>query len=121
MTSRWKPGVDFKNDARIMEASLLTGISAGMSGTIVALIMTPVDVVKTRLMLNANNIKSEAATFRAFSIGRDIFRRDGIKGLFRGGAIRAVWTAISMSIYLSMYEGMKLSLQHRQDSHHRAT
>lgn len=114
----------------ITEFSSLTGVSAGISGTVVAVLTTPIDVVKTRLMLAAiandekpktviDIIKSKilpgrAANaddqVRAWAMGRDIFRKEGIKGLFRGGIIRAVWTGISQTLYLGMYEAIKLYL-----------
>lgn len=44
----------------LMETGLTTAISAGSAGSIAAIITTPVDVVKTRIMLSAAGEDSEA-------------------------------------------------------------
>ncbi|KAL4813701.1 mitochondrial carrier domain-containing protein [Aspergillus spinulosporus] len=108
----------------VYERAILTGIAASISGSIASVITTPIDVVKTRMMLAAsgNNPPSSASSGKEVSkvhgsiwaVGNQIFKDEGVKGLFRGGAIRVVWTAISLSIYLSMYEGGKFFLEKRR-------
>ncbi|KAL4930173.1 putative mitochondrial carrier protein [Aspergillus undulatus] len=120
----------------VFERAVLTGLAASISGSIASVITTPIDVVKTRMMLAATGTStsdsastdtgsgpsSEAEVARnknkggqnVWSVGRRIFRDEGVKGLFRGGAIRVVWTAVSLSIYLSMYEGGRFYLEKRR-------
>lgn len=105
--SRWK---------QVAEHAGLTGLSASVSGSIAAIATTPIDVVKTRVMLSAgDDAGGEQGKQKpgAFAVGRQILREEGAKGLFRGVAIRAVWTAVSMSMYLSIYEGSKFYLANR--------
>lgn len=108
--SRWNQGV---------ERAGLTGLSASVSGTIASITTTPVDVVKTRVMLSASDSvgggdKQGKARPSSFAVGRQIVREEGVKGLFRGGAIRAGWTAVSLSMYLSIYEGSRFYLENRR-------
>jgi solute carrier family 25 S-adenosylmethionine transporter 26 len=106
----------------LMETALTTGVSA-------AAITTPVDVVKTRIMLSAADESSEAAAKKevgkaqkqgqslaklaskkgvtkksGLTVAREVMRESGVKGLFRGGTLRAAWTALGSGLYLGVYE-----------------
>ncbi|PLB40025.1 putative mitochondrial carrier protein [Aspergillus candidus] len=121
----------------IVETALLTGLAASVSGTISSIVTTPIDVVKTRMMLSATSPPSDgkgedsigkqagiqarkkeklkkAARRGTIAMGRQIWTQEGLKGLFRGGAVRSVWTALGMSIYLGFYEGGRLYLEDRR-------
>ncbi|KAJ5714119.1 Mitochondrial substrate/solute carrier [Penicillium malachiteum] len=121
----------------LVERTLLTGLSAAVSGTVSSFVTTPIDVVKTRVMLSATDIphqpehgsKSDYRTAEerptgkkmerpptkgTWDIGKEIFRNEGLRGLFKGGAIRSGWTAISLSLYLSLYEGGRMFLENRR-------
>jgi hypothetical protein len=95
----------------------------------------PIDVIKTRVMLSASNndnaasedVKTEPRKgsasseqipkqrkMRTLAIGREIYRHEGVRGLFKGGALRAGWTAVALSLYLSLYEGGRLYLENRR-------
>lgn len=109
---------------QLIERAGLTGLSASVSGTVSAFVTTPIDVVKTRMMLSATegsgssvNAQSEGKkrpTKGAMAVGREIFRQEGVRGLFKGGAIRAGWTAVALSLYLSIYEGGRVYLENRR-------
>ncbi|KAL4914173.1 mitochondrial carrier domain-containing protein [Aspergillus aurantiobrunneus] len=90
----------------VYERAVLTGAAASISGSIASVVTTPIDVVKTRMMLAASDSASGSTSRRegksVWVVGRRIFRDEGVRGLFRGGAIRVVWTALSLSIYLGM-------------------
>ena len=119
----------------LAESGLVTAASAGTAGAIAAVITTPVDVVKTRVMFAAaENAASETSASKpeksgsnglvdvfgktvksgeegvasvatalnplassekkerksAIAIGRGIVAEKGVKGLWRGGALRGV-------------------------------
>lgn len=120
-TARGRRGIQ---EEPVFERAVLTGVAASISGSIASVVTTPIDVVKTRMMLAAaSDSSSGASTVAAVSrgkgnsiwaVGGRIFREEGVRGLFRGGAIRVVWTAISFCIYLSMYEGGRFYLEKRR-------
>ena len=143
----------------IWESGLITAFSAGSAGAVAAVITTPVDVVKTRIMLSAvgdataevssqktakkgpdglvdalgKSVESSKATVKsaarslnpllspeekgkksAWKIGKDIVQEKGFKGLWRGGALRAVWTMIGSGLYLGVYESGRIYLAGRR-------
>ncbi|RAL11548.1 putative mitochondrial carrier protein [Aspergillus homomorphus CBS 101889] len=108
------------NATSISERVYVTGIAGSVAGTISSVVTTPIDVVKTRMMLAATSSSSQSEDRKqkrgpsAWAVGKEVYRREGVKGLFRGGALRAFWTAISFGIYLGMYEGGKVYLGNRR-------
>lgn len=119
----------------LIETSLTTAVSAGSAGSIASVITTPIDVVKTRIMLSATGEKEAIGSVQKSSgqglekpgqakviprksgliVGREIFQDQGIKGLFRGGTLRAVWTALGSGLYLGVYETGRVWLGNRRD------
>ncbi|OJJ38851.1 hypothetical protein ASPWEDRAFT_48977 [Aspergillus wentii DTO 134E9] len=106
----------------VLERAALTGFAAGVSGMTAAVVTTPIDVIKTRVMLSASTEdnnggdakKPRMADRTMLSIGKEIYRKEGVRGLFLGGALRAAWTAVSLSMYLSIYEGARFYLENRR-------
>ena len=115
----------------LLETGLVTALSAGMAGSVAAVVTTPIDVVKTRIMLSAGAASEEAeqagqtamkgvnaqkrdverlkqtskaSTQGALAIAKEILRSEGVRGLFRGGALRGLWTALGSGLYLGAYE-----------------
>ena len=108
----------------ILETGLVTGASAAVSGSIAAVLTTPTDVVKTRMMLttgDSNSTKDSGSetgqtSHRKGRMGgldtaKLVIQERGIKGLFRGGLLRAGWTAIGSGLYLGTYEMSKVWLK----------
>lgn len=126
-SSRHKSGNHAQSQSeRLMERAGLTAFSASISGSVASIITTPIDVIKTRVMLSASDTTAEESKFAeqsrprasnkkgTWAVGKQIFRDEGIRGLFRGGAIRSVWTALSLSLYLGLYEGGRFYLENRR-------
>ncbi|KAJ5794203.1 hypothetical protein N7457_000802 [Penicillium paradoxum] len=116
---------------QLIERAGLTGISAALAGTITSTVTTPIDVIKTRVMLSATDAGTQAGARDSkvvaslaqpktksyklpITVGRDIVDHEGIRGLFKGGLIRAGWTAIASGLYLSLYEGGRFYLESRR-------
>lgn len=120
----------------LLETGQVNGLSAAISGAIAAVVTTPMDVVKTRMMLSAgeerkrgeeeatNKNKSAAAAAQGqkgttsqphamsgTQVARLVYKETGIQGLFRGGLLRAGWTAIGSGLYLGTYEVAKVWLK----------
>ena len=129
----------------LLEKGIVTAISAGTAGSVAAVVTTPIDVVKTRIMLSAasdgdaqseakrqalkqfesqgKDVKAEIERVNqamkggragGLAIGKEITKAEGIKGLFRGGALRAVWTALGSGLYLGVYESGRSYLEGRR-------
>ncbi|KAH6856988.1 mitochondrial carrier domain-containing protein [Chaetomium sp. MPI-CAGE-AT-0009] len=95
----------------LAETGLVTGSAAAISGSLAATITTPADVVKTRVMLgNRNGPRGPGG---AVEVVRAVLRENGIRGLFRGGSLRAAWAALGSGLYLGSYEVTKVWLKHR--------
>ncbi|EON98192.1 putative mitochondrial carrier protein [Phaeoacremonium minimum UCRPA7] len=112
----------------LLETGTITGLSAGLSGMWAATITTPLDVVKTRMMLSAGHDTAETSTTApagrvqktrsptgGLQMARMIYQERGVRGLFRGGAFRAGWTFIGSGLYLGTYEMAKVYLKGDKD------
>lgn len=128
----------------LLETGTVNGTSAAVSGAIAAVVTTPTDVVKTRMMLSAGEEREaqeqqrrvqgsaphsagEAAAehgargqpkgaarrqnLSGIQVARLVYQERGIKGLFRGGILRAGWTAVGSGLYLGTYEVAKVWLK----------
>ena len=111
----------------ILERASITAMSAGIAGSASAWITTPIDVVKTRIMLNAGSeakqVKPETAgpswltqgitgdRKSGWTVAGEVFKKEGIRGLFRGAALRAAWTTMGSGLYLGSYEGLRFYLE----------
>jgi len=142
----------------IFESGVITAFSAGSAGAVAAVITTPVDVVKTRIMLAAadaaapdvsqiqaqpktnglvdafgksvasskDTVKSAVKNLNpmtgpeakgrqsSWAIGQEIVREKGVRGLWRGGALRGVWTFVGAGLYLGAYESGRVYLAGRR-------
>ncbi|KAL9604478.1 MAG: hypothetical protein Q9219_000443 [cf. Caloplaca sp. 3 TL-2023] len=124
----------------LIETGVVTACSAGSAGTLAAVVTTPIDVVKTRIMLGAGDdgtgekvrkeLKAQGKDAKAeieraqqaarggragaLTVGREVLRTEGWKGLFRGGALRGAWTALGSGLYLGTYESGRRFLESRR-------
>ncbi len=125
----------------LKETALITAVSAGSAGSLAAFVTTPVDVVKTRIMLSAagdssgdqakkivqkarsqgvflQNLAREKGVIRksSLTVAREVLAESGVKGLFRGGSLRALWTALGSGLYLGVYDTGRVFLGERHES-----
>jgi solute carrier family 25 S-adenosylmethionine transporter 26 len=142
----------------IWESGTITAFSAGSAGAVAAVITTPIDVVKSRIMLSAvdnaaqeasqtqpkakaeglvdafgKSVQSSKDTLKnaaqnlnpmksseqkgqqsSWKVGQEIMAEKGFKGLWRGGALRGVWTFIGAGLYLGAYESGRVYLAARR-------
>lgn len=112
----------------IFERASITAMSAGIAGSGAAWITTPIDVIKTRMMLAAGQRHdvpqetkdlgkllteglSSKSTKGVWETAKEVAHTDGVRGFFRGAALRAVWTAVGSGLYLGVYEGGRFYLE----------
>ena len=104
----------------ILERASITALSGGLAGSGAAWITTPIDVVKTRIMLGAGREGATAQSWEhgvsgsrksGFIVAREVLKEQGVQGLFRGAALRAAWTTIGAGLYLGCYEGGRFYLE----------
>lgn len=92
-----------RDSGDMWEMGKSTGMAAGLAGGLAAWVTTPVDVVKTRVMLMAGKGRVGAR-----EVAERVLREGGARELFRGGAVRVVLTALGSGVYLTLYEGLVL-------------
>ncbi|KAF9873655.1 hypothetical protein CkaCkLH20_08765 [Colletotrichum karsti] len=129
-TTVWESRTRGRGDGEeqgLLETGVVTGASAGSAGAFAAWITTPSDVVKTRMMLSAGDKASEQQQKGrdesrrvekrrgSLEVTRDVYRQNGVRGLFRGGLLRAAWTAVGSGLYLGTYEMSKVWLTRGKD------
>ncbi|KAE8163087.1 mitochondrial carrier domain-containing protein [Aspergillus tamarii] len=99
------------------EAAATAAISAAVSGGIASVLTAPMDMVRTRIMLDAADITVPQKK-RMINAVREIVRTDGPRGLFRGCAINTFMAAVGSGLYFGLYESTKWwlgsdSMEHR--------
>lgn len=131
----------------LLETGYVNGVSAALSGAMAAVVTSPADTVKTRMMLFAGEEREQRARFEeqehrsrdagwrntgkvahhetqkqlesavrrqglnGMQVARLIYQERGVHGLFRGGLLRAAWTALGSGLYLGTYEVAKVWLK----------
>jgi len=90
---------------------LVDFISGATSGSIAAILTTPIDVIKTNTQVSGLplNPHSTAPSIRktALEVARNILREEGWRGLVKGIVPRAAKVAPSCAIMISSYEFVK--------------
>jgi solute carrier family 25 S-adenosylmethionine transporter 26 len=108
----------------VLERAWIAGVSAGVAGSAAAWVTTPFDVVKTRMMLEAGQKDTLKPAFgpgtlkvrrSGFKVGREVLEKEGIRGMFRGGLVRATVTILGNGLYMGFYEGAKLYLSQKDE------
>ncbi|KAF3209003.1 hypothetical protein TWF679_007523 [Orbilia oligospora] len=97
----------------LIQVGVITAISAGSAGSFAAAITTPLDVIKTRMMLLKDGGKSGSAGI--FETAKLIVRTESPKAIWKGGLLRAVWTFLGSGLYLGTFESSKIYLSRRRE------
>ncbi|XP_047146408.1 mitochondrial S-adenosylmethionine carrier protein isoform X1 [Hydra vulgaris] len=104
-----------KKQVSLYNGSDVTGFESGLCGSVAgavsAAITTPLDVAKTRIILAQNTcLKTSSNPFRVVV---QIFKNEGIKGIFAGIVPRVVWISVGGFIFLGAYDEMKILLNNQ--------
>ncbi|XP_012540266.1 S-adenosylmethionine mitochondrial carrier protein homolog [Monomorium pharaonis] len=83
-----------------------SAICGAIAGSISAAVTTPLDVVKTRIMLaNRTLLSSE---LRILNVLHEVYLQKGFRGLFAGFAPRVMWITLGGFIFFGVYEEAKV-------------
>ncbi|GAA5935008.1 uncharacterized protein JCM15063_003126 [Sporobolomyces koalae] len=86
-----------------------SAVCGSLAGGVAAGLTTPLDVVKTRIMLGQNQNSSNKGASGIMSTMKSIYTIEGPKALFRGIVPRVVWISAGGAVFLGVYEqGKKL-------------
>jgi hypothetical protein len=99
--------------AEFGKAGLVAGGSAAVAGSFAAVVTTPIDVAKTRIMLDTGE-QAGKQQLGVLATMRQIALKEGWKALMKGGALRGAWTALGAGVYLGSYEAGRLWWRDRQ-------
>jgi solute carrier family 25 (mitochondrial S-adenosylmethionine transporter), member 26 len=108
----------------VFERAKISALSAAVARSTAAWVTTPVDVIKTRMMLEAGEKNPNkhpgkglvdgqhrnTARRNALRIGKEVFQNEGTRGLL----IRTIWTAFGNGLYMGCYEGARFHLKDRR-------
>eukprot|EP00913_Durusdinium_trenchii_P000861 g800.t3 len=99
-------------DRQGSETTALQGAACGsVAGGIAGGSTTPLDVAKTRIMLEKveeGAVRKYGGTLQALST---IFAEEGVQGLFKGIGPRVTWITVGGFIFFGAYEGAQKGLQ----------
>ncbi|CAK9802698.1 S-adenosylmethionine mitochondrial carrier protein [Anthophora quadrimaculata] len=79
-----------------------SAICGAAAGGISAAITTPLDVIKTRIMLSNRNEK--ASNLKILYVLKNVYIEKGIYGLFAGVSPRIIWITVGGFIFFGTYE-----------------
>ena len=79
------------------------GLSGSLAGAFAGFVVTPFDVVKTRLMTAGEKQTS-------LQVFKDIISENGIQGLYKGATIRMAYLCAGGFAFFGIYEQLKLKL-----------
>lgn len=83
-------------------------IAGGVAGGFAAALTTPMDVIKTMLQTRGSATDPELRNVNGFVEGcKLLFRREGVRGFFKGVRPRVITTMPSTAICWSAYEASK--------------
>jgi solute carrier family 25 S-adenosylmethionine transporter 26 len=78
------------------------GLCGSLAGGLAAAVTTPLDVVKTRIMLSTST--STQPSLGIIASATQIYKREGPRAFFKGIVPRVTWISIGGSIFLGVYE-----------------
>lgn len=112
MTEKWKTTQNSSTNLSLSSRDLLfTNVASGLTaGMVAAFLTTPVDTIYVNKISASSVVSSKLArqnSLTATALGRDIIRKHGFLGLFRGVVPRVFKVAPSCAIVIASYEMFK--------------
>lgn len=85
-------------ESQVQLGGIQMALTGSISGSFAGFIVTPFDVIKTKLMTQ-NATTTEVVT--------TIMKEEGIKGMYRGAGIRMIYLGVGGSAFFGIYEQLK--------------
>jgi solute carrier family 25 (mitochondrial S-adenosylmethionine transporter), member 26 len=82
-------------------------LCGSLAGGTAAFLTTPLDVIKTRVMLSLRRRGVDGRGDSWWEIGREVWKEGGIPGLWKGGGMRTLWIGLGGAIFLGIYDTVK--------------
>ncbi|RKP14577.1 mitochondrial carrier domain-containing protein [Piptocephalis cylindrospora] len=90
-------------------------IAGGLSGSVMAFVNCPVELLKVKLQVQGNSTGAAATAYRGvLDCGAKTYAAYGFKGLYRGIAITLIRDTPSFAAYFGAYEGLKMMMAARK-------
>ncbi|KNE71304.1 hypothetical protein AMAG_20331 [Allomyces macrogynus ATCC 38327] len=83
--------------------------TAPMSGTAVAQHITPLDVLRTRVMTAKPGANGQRSRVGIVGGLQQIYKEGGMRGLYRGSVARGTWWLCVCSMFFPIYEATKMT------------
>ncbi|KAI5302557.1 S-adenosylmethionine transporter [Ascosphaera pollenicola] len=89
-----------------------SAVFGSIAGSVAAGLTTPLDVVKTRVMLAR---RGENDKIRVFEVVKDIAKEEGFSAFWKGIGPRVMWIGIGGAVFLGSYQSMANFIERRQE------
>eukprot|EP00929_Paragymnodinium_shiwhaense_P114136 TRINITY_DN82457_c0_g1_i1.p1 TRINITY_DN82457_c0_g1~~TRINITY_DN82457_c0_g1_i1.p1 ORF type:complete len:747 (-),score=123.41 TRINITY_DN82457_c0_g1_i1:186-2330(-) len=101
----------YRNDSSCWHLSALESALCGsLTSSITAVATTPLDVVKTRVMLDRTDPSSGGGSRGVLPQIALLYQEEGLPGFFRGATCRGLWMGLGGMLFLGSYEKAKTFL-----------
>lgn len=88
---------------------LQAAVSGSMAGAVAAALTTPLDVIKTRIMLSKAH--GDGGAPRIFATLQSVLQQRGVRGLFAGIVPRTLWISLGGAVFLGTFDGVAKTLE----------
>ncbi|EEB19454.1 mitochondrial carrier protein, putative [Pediculus humanus corporis] len=90
-----------------------TALCGAFAGAIAAAFTTPMDVIKTRIMLEEKEKIEKIKKNLNWNMAKQVYSQKGIRGLFAGIIPRILWITLGGFLYFGAYEKTKLVFEEK--------
>ena len=115
MSARWTPAEEEEEEGPSSSKTEPTGtkfIAGALGGSASAFALSPFDVVRTRMQVQATLPETVRANYHTISACvRNIWKQEGVRGFYRGYVIASVLVPSFWAIYFPLYETLKPVMQ----------
>lgn len=96
-----------KDEATGEERVSVNILCAGVAGAVSSAIANPTDVLKVRMQMNGSKTGARTANQNLFRAFQDIYRYEGVRGLWRGVGPTAQRAVVIAAVELPVYDFCK--------------